>query len=112
MKTVEKIGVALFLFGFISAGAIAQPSPGGGGGSTSPQLNYWTFSNTNWLAADGVGPIAFTNLVLDNSGDGNASVLIDSTNAAYLQYAIVETNGNTNMVIGGDGTVSFWFMPS
>ena len=103
---------ALILLSLMCSSSFAQPGPGGGGGASETPLNHWPFSNTNWLAADGSSPLSFTNLVLNNSGDGGASVLIDSTNTAYLQYAVVETTGNTNLVIDGDGSVSFWFQPA
>jgi hypothetical protein len=45
-----------------------------------------------------------------NAGAGN-SLLLDGTNAAWLQYNTVEGDGTTNLTIRS-GTVMFWFSPS
>ena len=91
----------------------ARLAPSGGGGGTSTLLNDWPFSDTNWLSGDGHSPLSFTNLVLAANGDGGASLLLDSTNTAYLHYAVVETDGHTNLMINGTNeSISFWFCPS
>jgi len=38
------------------------------------------------------------------------SVVVDSTNAAWLQYNVVETNGRPNLTVN-QGTVTLWFAP-
>ena len=55
-------------------------------------------------------PVSFSNL--DYSFLGNShSLVVDSTNAAWLQYNVVETNGTTNLTVD-TGTVTFWFAPN
>jgi hypothetical protein len=67
--------------------------------------------DTNWLSDLGYAPVAFTNLVNQpNAGDGNA-LLLDSTNAAYLQYNVIENDGTTNLTVDV-GSVAFWFAPA
>ena len=36
--------------------------------------------------------------------------MVDSTNAAWLQYNVVEADGATNLTVD-QGTVFFWFAP-
>ncbi len=76
---------------------------------TDYQLEFWSFDNTNWLPSGGYSPISFTNLLNPSDWDGNA-LRIDSTNAAWLQYHIVETGGMTNLTFN-NGTIEFWFAP-
>ena len=74
-------------------------------------LGYWPFSDTNWLSQARYAPISFTNLVnAANLGDGNC-LLIDSTNAAWLRYKIIENDGTTNLTVKS-GTLSLWFAPA
>ena len=51
--------------------------PGGGSGGTNTVLDFWQFSNSNYLSGDGYSPLYFTNITLSASGDGAASALID-----------------------------------
>jgi len=73
--------------------AFSQPAP-----PPDPFLGLYYFENTNWLSADGDAPISFSNIyhtpLWNNSG-----MLIDTTNEvpAFLNYNVVETNGNTNI---------------
>jgi hypothetical protein len=76
-------------------------------------LESWQFSDTSWLSHDGYSPLGFTGLVLSNNGDGGASMLLDSSSTAFIQYAVVESSGHTNLIANGaDGSFSFWFRPS
>jgi len=88
--------------------------PGDGGTNSSPTytpLNAWSFhDNTNWTSDTGHAPISFTNLAYSVLGNG-ASLVVDSTNQAWLNYNVIETNGNTNLSLNC-GTVMFWFAPS
>lgn len=96
------------------------PAPGGGGDPPLPsnQLNTWPFADTNWLSGLGYAPIAFTNLVnvVGWAADGQSAnaLLLDSTNAAFLNYNVVESDGTTNLSCwaGGAGSFSMWFSPS
>ncbi len=74
------------------------------------RLGYWPFDNTNtWVGSAGQVPLLASNVVGKANWDTNA-VLIDSTNAAFLTYRDVETNGNANINLRS-GTVRFWFSP-
>jgi hypothetical protein len=87
------------------------PGPPGGGGPSGPSgtLGTWSFSDTNWLTRS-YPPMAFTNIANVPGGNGNA-LEIDSTNAAFLQYHVVETNGVTNLLVD-HGSLMFWFRPN
>ena len=88
------------------------PDPGGGGGTTTPiWLDYWSFGDTNtWECDRGHVPISFTNLSSSLLGNWTALVL-DHTNAAWLQYEVVEADGTTHLKVER-GSVMFWFAPS
>jgi len=73
-------------------------------------LDSWSFNNTNTLPSDfGYLPVSFTNLNA-TMGDGWA-LQLDSTNAAWLQYNVVENDGRTNLTVN-QGSVTMWFAPS
>ena len=78
---------------------------------TSPnvQLGSWSFNDTSWFSDPGYAPLGFTNLNNPSSFDGNA-LQVDSTNAAWLNYNIVEDDGTTNLTLGR-GTIEVWFLP-
>jgi len=86
------------------------PIPGGSGYSYYTPLNSWSFDDTNgWTSDLGNAPVSFTNLISNFMGDWT-DLVIDSTNQAWLQYNVVETNGMTNLTVDV-GTVSFWYAP-
>jgi hypothetical protein len=115
MKNLIKIAGGLFialLFPITSAFAQIPPFP------TDPYLDSWSFYDpTNWYSDLGFAPTGFTNIVCDQSAwssddsviDCNGLIL-DSTNAAYLNYKVVESPGNTNLMCQA-GTVWFFFSP-
>ena len=73
-------------------------------------LDSWSFTDTtNWTSDFGYAPISFTNLASSPLGNYTALV-VDSTNAAWLQFHVVETNAAINLAIT-QGTVLFWFAP-
>ena len=73
-------------------------------------LDWWRFDDTNWLTVSGYAPVSFTNLALVPDWDNNA-LQVDSTNAAWLQYNVVEANGRTNLATEYGG-LCFWFLPN
>jgi len=104
--------VAGFLFGvFTEAGHAASIDPGTNTSATYKPLNSWSFNDTNnWTSDNGYAPVSFTNLAFSHLGNG-ASLIADSTNAAWLNYNICEpTNGATNLTLDV-GSVMFWFAP-
>jgi hypothetical protein len=108
-KGVQNITIFV-LWLTVLAPAISHAQPGLPTGS---QIGSWSFMDTNWLDDFGNPPIAFTNIVnATNAGDGNA-LLIDSTNAAFLQYYIWEPPNNswTNLIVM-QGTVTMWISPN
>jgi hypothetical protein len=88
--------------------------PGGGGTNSGPTyipLDTWSFyDNTNWTSDSGFPPVSFTNLAYSDLGDG-ASLVVASTNQAWLQFNVVEAKGVTNLSVSA-GTVMFWFAPA
>ncbi|HEY5298409.1 MAG TPA: LamG-like jellyroll fold domain-containing protein [Verrucomicrobiae bacterium] len=73
-------------------------------------LDSWSFYDTNaWPNDFGYPPVSFTNLTATIFGDGTALVL-DSTNAAWLQYNVIEDDGTTNLTVD-EGSVTLWFFP-
>jgi concanavalin A-like lectin/glucanase superfamily protein/thrombospondin type 3 repeat protein len=107
--TGTSIAACLLFYGMSGS---AQPIPPGVGSPHVP-LNSWYFEDTNWLSSHGYPPVSFTNLVnlvtTPGNGDGNA-LLLDSTNNAWLQYNVFESDGHTNLTVD-QGSVSFWFSP-
>ena len=106
--------VAGFLFALLPlVHADSMAPPGSGGTNSTPTytpLDSWTFlDNTNWTSDWGYAPVSFGNLGYSYLGNG-ASLVVDSTNAAWLRYNVVETNGTTNLTVSA-GTVMFWFAP-
>jgi hypothetical protein len=84
---------------------------------TDPYLDSWSFNDpTNWTSDMGYMPIAFTNIdnvscwATNDALLGDHALLLDSTNPAYLNYNVVETNGYTNLIFSA-GTLWFWFSP-
>ena len=106
---------ALVVAGFVftATPGHTQGIPGGGGGSSTPSykpLETWSFhDSTDWTSDHGRVPISFTNLDYSYLGDGS-SLVVDSTNQAWLQFSTIETNGATNLTVN-TGTVTFWFAP-
>ncbi len=82
------------------------------GNTNEVVLDSWTFEDTNyWTTGLGYSPISFTNLSVSFNGPGN-SLLVDTTNTAWLQYNVFEMSGATNINIESDGSAVFWFFPS
>jgi hypothetical protein len=104
--------VAGFLFALLPTVRAVILWPGGGGTNASPtytRLDSWSFADSiGWSSDRGDLPISFTNLSLSNLGNG-ASLVVDSTNPAWLQFNVMETN-LTNLTVDA-GTVMFWFAP-
>jgi hypothetical protein len=101
---------AIIVAGFLlcAINGLAQSPPGS---KPSYPLDSWSFADTNnWTSDLGFAPVSFTNLDVSDLGDGTALVL-DSTNAAWLQYNVVETNGTTNLTVD-QGSIEFWFAPN
>ncbi len=74
-------------------------------------LNSWCFYDTNtWCSDLGQAALSCTNLNVSLLGDGSA-VVLDSTNAAWLQYNVIENDGTTNLTVD-QGSVMFWFASS
>jgi hypothetical protein len=75
-------------------------------------LESWSFQDTtNWTSDLGYAPISFSNLEYSLFGDGT-SLVIDTTNAAWLNYNLVEVDNTTNLVIGGPGSICLWVAPN
>jgi hypothetical protein len=73
-------------------------------------LDSWSFSDTNaWTSDKNYAPISFTNLSTCWLGEYSTLVL-DSTNAAWLRYNVIENDGATNLTVD-TGSVMFWFAP-
>ena len=97
---------------FCAASGHAQLPPGGKTNYPSyTPLDSWSFyDHANWTSDHGYAPVSYTNLDFSYLGDG-ASMVLDSTNPAWLQYNIIETNGATNLTVDV-GSVTFWFAPN
>src|SRR5258708_6172871 len=108
MKTLD---CRIFLVALVCSLAGLFHANGQTPGSPPQILNSWSFDDTtNWVSDLGYAPLSFTNLNSSLLGDGNA-LLLDSTNAAWLQYKTVESDGTNNLTVGR-GSVMFWFAPS
>lgn len=95
-------------------GRAVSIAPGGGRTNASPvciPLNSWSFNDTiAWTGDNGCFPVSFTNLSASWMGDG-IDLVVDSTNQAWLQYNVMETNGATNITVDV-GSVIFWYAPN
>ena len=104
--------LVLLAFGYsyrIMASVPVMPS---GGNTNQTILDSWSFSDTNnWTTDQGFYPISHTNIAVSYAGPGN-SLLIDSSDDAWLRYNIVETSGATNLQIESEGSLMFWFFPN
>lgn len=84
-------------------------------GTNSPPtwLDSWSFNDTNnWTSDLQYAPVSFNNLDVSRLGQHSA-LLLDSTNAAWLQYNVIEPgDGHTNLTVGDQGAVMFWFAPT
>jgi hypothetical protein len=100
--------ILLAILIFLHAGpqAIGQPIPT----NAYPPLDTWSFNNTNtWVTDLGYAPVSFTNLTGSYLGQGT-SLVVDSTNDAWLQYNVVENDGTTTLTVD-QGSVLLWFAP-
>jgi hypothetical protein len=98
----------LFLFSLLAdiRYAVGQTLP-----VTQFPLDVWSFYDTNtWESDIGYTPVSFTNLNASIYGDAG-SLIVDSTNAAWLQYNVIEGDGTTNLTVD-TGSVTLWFAPS
>ena len=99
---------AVFLFALMPMARADSPFENIG---TNVLLDSWSFyDSTNWTSDNGYAPVSFTNLDFSYLGNGS-TLVVNSTNAAWLQYNVVETNGATNLTVDA-GTVMFWFAPN
>src|SRR5689334_10191551 len=79
--------------------------------ATNGLISSWSFvDSTNWTSDFGYAPISYTNISSDLYGEINCLV-VDSTNAALLNYRITESDSNVNLKIDY-GSLEFWFRPS
>ena len=114
-NTVVTLTRALIVAGFLltlppSARAVFPDFGGTNSGPTYFPLDVWSFrDNTNWTSDKGYAPASFTNLDYSYLGNGS-SLVVSSTNQAWVQYNVIETNGATNLTVSA-GTVMFWFAP-
>jgi hypothetical protein len=117
MKPPVKIGrrtpifcLVLLLFSFAGYSAKAQVPPPGF--NPLPQtLDSWSFDDTNWLSDLNYAPVSFTNVVsVLYRGDNNV-LSLDTTNAAWLNYNLVEPS-STNELTLTNGTILLWFAPN
>ena len=100
-----------FLFCGVSGLAQLTPPEDDYYGPTNALLDSWCFlDSTNWTSDLGYAPVSFTNLAFSILGNG-ASVVLDSTNPAWLQYNVYENDGTTNLTVD-QGSVTFWFAPN
>ena len=111
LRGIQKAAVLLWAIAvtsMLSGPLRAQVPPGA---TNTSFLGSWSFNDTNaWTSDQGYAPVSFTNLGVSYFGQYTAAV-VDSTNAAWLRYNVVETNGATNVTVD-NGTVMFWFAPA
>ncbi len=106
-----KLCRSFFYLILLSLLAHAEYADGQGIPVSQNPLDSWSFFDTNgWTSDNGYAPVAFTNLNASLYGDGSALV-VDSTNAAGIQYNVFETDGTTNLTVN-QGSVTMWFAPS
>jgi hypothetical protein len=99
------LAVLLFLsICLLQARAQMDPLP-----SLPSPLDSWSFSdNVGWTDDNGNPPISFTNIAWTDLGNGS-SLVVETNVPAWLNYPIYGTNGMTNIVVNGAGSVCFWY---
>lgn len=106
---VRALTALALLFTLLPKGAYAVFPPGNT--NLSNTLEKWSFNDTTgWTNDFGFAPISFTNLNSSILGNGSCLVL-DSTNATWLQYNVTEGSGTNNIALN-QGTIMFWFAPN
>jgi hypothetical protein len=115
MKTTLRkwaLYLALLSIFLTQANAALPQLPPGLEGIANP-LASWSFKDTNnWTTDQGYSPISFTNLSWSNLGDGWSLVVNTNGVPAWLNYDIIQpTNGATNLVLNGPGSITFWYAP-
>ncbi len=110
--TARAFLVAGYLFALLPASlrAVGPVLPGGTNDSSYTPLDSWSFNDTNnWTSDLGYAPVSFTNLSFSFLGNF-ASLVLNSTNPAWLQYNVYENDGTTNLTVD-QGSLTFWFAP-
>ena len=80
--------------------------------ASNPWLDSWSFSDTNYWTSDlGCFPVSYGGIGVSLVGTGD-SLLIDCQTNAWLEYNVYEESGATNLNVGSDGSVMFWFAPN
>jgi len=105
--------VAGSLFAHMAMAFVVPPGVGGTNSSPFPpvqMLDSWTFQNSNLVSDTGHAPLSSTNIFWSNLGFGSAPIL-NSTNPAWLQYNVYESDGTTNLTVDS-GTAMLWIAPS
>ena len=91
--------------------AVSITPVGGGSGPGRTLLDSWSFRTSYpWTSDFGYTPVSYNYLDYSYIGNG-ASLVVDSTNQAWLQYNVLESDGTTNLTVD-TGTVMFWFAPN
>src|SRR5438309_899723 len=73
--------------------------------ASNPMLMSWHFNDfTNWTSDFGFSPLSHTNLTAYQA-DGVTALVVDSANAAWLKYKIVEDDGTTTNLTIPSGSV-------
>jgi hypothetical protein len=110
-KNLVKLASVLLLALWFSCGGVkAQPMPPMPPNPWDNQIGNWSFEDTNWYSDYGYTPVSFTNLDNPAGFDGNV-LQVDSTNAAWLQYNIIEDDGFENLTFD-QGTIELWVLPN
>jgi len=104
---IAKLGVLIALLAAAPCSRADVPVPGA---SLATELNWWTFSGTDWPSGMGTLPVAFTNISCV-PGAGATALSLESTNQAFLIYNLVEPSGATNLAMAC-GSVEVWFAPA
>ncbi len=110
MKTVKLKAIGTLLAAFFSTILHTSAQSGPPALPPDPLLDLFEFP-TNFAAQFGYSPLAYTNIFSVPVWRGDALVL-EMTNAepAFLQYNLVETNGNTNLSFS-TGTIILFVAP-
>ena len=100
-------GVILIIYSILAHEVLAQSGPPAL--PTGELLNVWEFSGTNFSSLFGDAPTSLTNVALVSTWAGNG-LQVDATNTAWINFAVVEADGHTNLDCS-HGTVEMWFSP-
>lgn len=114
IKLLKPLGAALGVLLCLAPGMLRAQTPPGDGWTFPVSLDSFSFEDvSNWTSDSGVAPVSFSNIVgVAHEGDINSdyALLVDSTNPAWLTFAL--TNQTVTNLMLPAGSLTLWVAPA